>query len=134
MLIGAALLPILVPLLERTQSTLAVGRFIFGIYGLQCHQRAGRSFSLLGAVLPVCARCFGIYLGLGLAAWVGRPRLRANAYKAWILIGSVLLLVDVASEWVGLRPGSAWVRAATGAFLAYGVALAILDAVRPRRG
>jgi uncharacterized membrane protein len=28
-----------------------------------CHQRPERSFHLAGAQLPVCARCFGLYLG-----------------------------------------------------------------------
>lgn len=132
-LIAAAFLPLAVPLLESTDATRWIGQALRRLYGLQCHQRIGRSFAIVGIVLPVCARCYGIYLGLGLAGLFGRPRLRANAYKAWILIGSVLLLVDVASEWVGLRPESAWIRTSTGALLAYGIALAMLEAVRPRR-
>jgi uncharacterized membrane protein len=112
--IVAAVLPLFAPLFECCQWSAALGAFIRSLYGLQCHQRAGRSFTLLGGVLPVCARCYGIYLGLGLAALVGRPRLRPNAYKAWILIGAIVVLVDVASEWVGLRTESAWFRATTG--------------------
>lgn len=133
-LIVAAVLPLIVPLLESTDGTREIGEVLRRVYGLQCHQRVGRSFAILGNFLPVCARCYGIYLGLGLAGMFGRPRLRPNAHKAWILIGSVLLLVDVASEWVGLRPENAWIRTSTGALLAYGIALAMLEAVRPRRG
>jgi uncharacterized membrane protein len=42
-----------------------------------CHQRPERSFALAGVQLPVCARCFGLYVSgaLGaLAAWVAVPR------------------------------------------------------------
>jgi uncharacterized membrane protein len=127
-------LPLLVPLLENAAPTRAFGLVMRQLYGLQCHQRVARSFALGGGMMPVCARCLGIYLGLGLGALVDRPRLRPNPFKAWILIGIVLLSVDVATEVVGLRPANAWFRAATGAFLAYGIALAILGSVRPRRG
>jgi uncharacterized membrane protein len=131
-LLLAAVAPLLVPLFERYCPTSSIGLVLRRLYGLQCHQRAARTFTLGGSALPVCARCLGIYLGLGLAALVGRPRLRADPFKAWLVIGSLLMALDVATEWVELRPPSAWFRAATGAFLAYGIALAILAGLRPR--
>jgi uncharacterized membrane protein len=134
LLLMAAITPLLVPLFERFEPTHAMGVVLRRAYGFQCHQRAARTLALGGVALPICARCLGIYLGLGLAALVGRPRLRADPFKAWILIGSVVMAVDVATEWVGLRPPSAWFRAATGALLAYGIALAILLTLRRRRG
>jgi uncharacterized membrane protein len=133
-LILAAILPPLVLLLEYFQPTHAIGRVLRGLYGFQCHQRATRSLALGDVALPICARCLGIYLGMGLAALVGRPRLRPDPFKVWILVGVLLVAVDVATEAVRLRPASAWFRTATGAFLAYGIALAILGSVRPRRG
>lgn len=129
----AALLPLVAPLLECSSGTAELGAAVRSLYALQCHQRVGRSFHFWSAALPVCARCYGIYLGLGLAALVGRPRLRPDAYKAWIVVGAVVVLVDVASEWVGLRAANAWFRLANGGLVAYGIALGMLQAVRPRR-
>jgi len=131
--VAAAVIPFVVPWLERWPSSVTVASALRAIYGLQCHQRVSRGFVVWGAALPVCARCLGIYAGLGLAALIGRPRLRPDPFKAWFLIGGLLLLVDVATEWVRLRPPAAWLRAATGAFLSYGIGLAILLALRPQR-
>ncbi len=56
-----------------------------GIYAASsaiCHQRSERSFHLSGMQLPVCARCFGLYLSgaVGaLVAWGFRPRLLDRA-------------------------------------------------------
>jgi len=129
----AAIVPLLAPLLESVAWSAPLGAVLRALYSLQCHQRVGRSFTIFGATLPVCARCYGIYFGLGLAGLVGRPRLRIDAYKAWILVGAVVVVLDVATEWLGLRPANAWVRVGTGGALAYGIALAILESVRPRR-
>lgn len=100
------------------------------LYGLQCHQRSDRAFSLLGHELPVCARCTGLYLGLGLSALVGRPRLRPDLFKVWFLVGGLVLLLDVLTEQVAMRPPSDWFRAATGALLSYAVGLVLLLAAR----
>jgi uncharacterized membrane protein len=131
--VSLGLLPWISVLLECSAPTRPIGSALRALYGLQCHQRVARSFTLGHVTMPVCARCLGIYLGMGLAVLVGRPRLRRDAYKAWILVGLLVLGLDVASEAVGLRPAYAAVRTATGALLAYGVALTVLQALRPRR-
>ena len=43
---------------------------MYAASSLICHQRPERSFYLLGAQLPVCARCMGIYAGAAVAACV----------------------------------------------------------------
>lgn len=125
-----AILPWLTALLAHASAGRGIANGLRWLYGFQCHQRAGRSLSLAGQILPVCARCTGIYLGLGLAVLVGRPRLRPDPFKAWFLVGALFILLDVATEWVGLRPPSAGFRALTGAFLSYGIALALLQALK----
>lgn len=40
---------------------------IYLFYSTLCHQMPSRSLFLLGEKIPVCVRCFGIYLGLFLA-------------------------------------------------------------------
>jgi uncharacterized membrane protein len=38
--------------------------FLYSIFAPVCHQRPERCFYLFGFPLAVCARCFGIYLGI----------------------------------------------------------------------
>lgn len=48
------------------------GAFVYEIAARVCHQRPDRSFHLGGVPLPVCARCFGLYLSGAVgavAAW-----------------------------------------------------------------
>ncbi len=60
----------LVLLLAAPQTRLGVAlsgvTYAFG--SLICHQRPERSFHLGAAQLPVCARCFGLYMGAALGA------------------------------------------------------------------
>lgn len=37
------------------------------LFGFFCHQNPERSLHLAGMTLPLCARCFGLYAGFGLA-------------------------------------------------------------------
>ncbi len=82
--------------------------------GVVCHQRAGRSFHLSGAQLPVCARCTGLYLAgawgllLGVllpALGVREPAAAAARQWSWreVLICAALpMLCTVIVEWAGL--------------------------------
>lgn len=126
----AAVLPWVTVLLEQIPSGHGLARGLRFLYGFQCHQREPRSFRWLGETLPVCMRCTGIYFGLGLAVLVGRPRLRPDPFKAWLLVGALFVFLDVATEYVGLRPPSAILRFLTGAFLSYGIALLLLSLLR----
>jgi len=134
LMLGLGILPILVPLIEQLPRARSLGVGMRWLYGLQCHQRMARSLTLGGNhSFPVCARCLGIYCGLALCAWLLRPRWRQDLHKAWILIGVVLVTLDVATEWVGLRPESAALRFLTGANLAYAIGISALRALAPRR-
>jgi len=116
----AALLPALDPL-----ATLAEGWF-----GFQCHRDPSRALAFGDLALPVCARCFGIYAGLGCGALVLRPRLEPKFVRVW-LFGSVLvMLLDVATELLDMRPPSSVVRVLTGAFLAWPIGVALVDNAR----
>lgn len=133
LLLVVGMTPIAVPLFERCSLGRTLGESLRRLYGLQCHQLGTRSLRFLDVPFPVCARCLGIYLGLALAALFARPRLRTDVYKAWLVIGMVLMLLDLATEWVGLRPSSAPLRFGTGVLLAYAIGLSICEALRPRR-
>lgn len=48
----------------RAAAVVSAGAYLMG--GVVCHQRSDRSFHPIGVQMPVCARCFGLYLGAGL--------------------------------------------------------------------
>ncbi len=58
---------------------MSAGAYVMG--GVVCHQRPDRSFHPGGVQMPVCARCFGLYLGggLGVLAAAGFRRRGAGA-------------------------------------------------------
>ena len=72
----------------RAVTLASAGTYLLG--GLICHQRPERSFHPEGVQMPVCARCFGLYLGggLGVLAALGFRRRGGGA-----------------GEWPGRRPG-----------------------------
>jgi uncharacterized membrane protein len=77
-----------------------------------CHQRPERSFHLNGVQLPVCGRCFGLYLSgaLGaLAAWGSRQR--GHATRALLLVAAVPTAVTWSAEVAGLSGFSNLTRA-----------------------
>lgn len=77
------------PALRQPPTSALAPVFTLALYGggaVICHQKPERSFTRAGVPLPVCARCFGLYLGglLGVVAWVsvGGMRRRVSARGA----------------------------------------------------
>lgn len=77
-----------------------------------CHRIPDRSFQAFGRVLPLCARCTGIYLGVmtGLAVYVLSGRGRAGRFPPWQLLipfGLIVtaLVVDGTNSYFHLFPG-----------------------------
>lgn len=96
----------------------------------QCHRDPARSLHVVGWVLPVCVRCSGIYFGLGLGALILRPRLGAWPLRLWVGGAALVMILDVATETLGMRPEYAPLRLVTGMLLAYPVAAAIVWTLR----
>jgi uncharacterized membrane protein len=73
-----------------------------------CHQRPERSFHVSGVQLPVCARCFGLYLAaaLGAAAALAAGRGSGGTGRAAIAFAALPLLASVGPEWVGVVEGT----------------------------
>ena len=99
-------------------------------FAFQCHRDPARSLTFWAHTLPVCSRCFGIYVGLGLGALVLRPRLGAWPLRIWVGVAAVVMVGDVWTESLGLRPPSLWLRTLTGILLAYPVGDALVWAAR----
>jgi len=98
---------------------------VYAVGGAVCHQLPARSFHLLGAQLPVCARCTGIYLGAAAAAPVTAGARGERRHNRLILALAVLpSAATLVYEWTtGVAPGN-WTRFAAG--LPIGAAVAWL--------
>jgi uncharacterized membrane protein len=86
-----------------------------------CHQIPHRSFFLLGHPLPVCQRCFGLYLGLFFGSFIYIPffyRSR-SARRMTVAIACLPALLDVFLTWCGVWPGAGVRRCVTGWILGY---------------
>jgi len=94
-------------------------------FELHCERDPARTLSLAGAPLGVCARCSGIYFGIGLGALLRSPRLSARATRIWVGVGAALMLLDVTLEDHGLHGGWPAVRVLTGVLLAYPVGVGL---------
>jgi uncharacterized membrane protein len=128
LLSSIALLPLLSVLSVLVPSLAPVERLFRPWFELHCERDPARTLRLWGVPFGVCARCSGIYFGLGLGAAVRRPRLSASALRGWVLAAVALMLADVALERYGLHgPAASW-RVLTGLLLAYpvGAGLALL--------
>jgi uncharacterized membrane protein len=109
--------------------------YAFG--SLICHQRPERSFHLAAAQLPVCARCFGLYVGAACGAIAGLVVAGRNPSGLRLLL--VAASVPTAVTWT-LDAAGIWsfgnaVR--FGAALPLGAAVALtvnyVECAQPRR-
>ena len=82
-------------------------------------------FTLVG-VGAVCARCLGLYVGLGLGALIGRPRLATPRLELWLAGAALAMGADVATEALGWRAPWALLRFATGLALAYAAGVIVV--------
>ncbi len=116
---------------------------VYAAGSLICHQRPERSFHLLGAQMPVCARCTGIYASAAVTACfmlfrarspaVGSSRTGSPAGSGFgrtaLLVSALPAAATLVYEWTtGQTPGN-WIRAISGAPLGAAVAW-IMSAVR----
>jgi uncharacterized membrane protein len=115
LLVGVAVAPFIPELAAHFTPLTVLARPLDAWFALQCERDPAR---MLG-VGAVCARCLGIYVGLGLGALIARPRLDFPRLELTLVAVVALLLLDVASEALGWRGASAPLRLATGFGLGY---------------
>ena len=119
-----------VPLVRDLPGASMLVRPLDDWFALQCHRDDGRRIEILNGALPVCARCLGIYSGLALGALLLRPRLSFVAVRNWVVIGSALMVADVASERFAMHGSWPWARMATGVILGFPVGIGTVLGVR----
>lgn len=129
---GVALLPFVPWLLHGRPGLSLLAEGCERWFSVQCQRDPTRALTLFGHALPVCARCSGLYFGLGLGALVAWPRLGASELRHWVTAASLFMLLDVLTEALALRPAWAALRLLSGFALAYPVGGALLSAARSR--
>lgn len=116
--LGSALAWALAILLAPVAVALAppVAGLVYALGSVVCHQLPERSFHLVGAQLPVCARCTGLYLGaaIGVAGWAA---VAARHSAPWVSgrvvvalgLAAVPTAATVALALLGIAdPGNPW--------------------------
>jgi uncharacterized membrane protein len=120
-----ALLPLL-PVLAALLPALSNVERLFAVwFDLHCERDPARTLGLGGVPLAICARCSGIYFGLGLGAALRLPRLSPPALRGWVLAAAALMIGDVALERAGLHGAWSALRVLTGLLLAYPVGVGL---------
>ncbi len=106
----------------------------YQIGGLICHQRPERSFHIAGMQMPVCARCFGLYVsgaaGL-LFAWISRLRVPGRVTKLMMATAAAPITITVALEMIGLISTTNLLRMSTGLPLGFAAGLLVVSVLPP---
>ncbi len=84
-------------------------------FRLVCHGIDARSLAIAGVPMPICARCFALYVGglAGIAAFIALP-IRRRLPLAVLGIALLPMAIDGLSQAAGLRESSNALRVATG--------------------
>ena len=120
-----ALLPLLPLLSTYVPASAVIERAFSAWFDLHCERDPARTLSLLGVPLAVCARCSGIYFGLGAGAALRRPALTPGALRLWVLAAAAWMLLDVTLEAHGLHGPWAAERVLSGVLLSYPVGVGL---------
>lgn len=123
-----ALLPLLPHLTALLPPVAPLERAASAWFDLHCHRDPARTLHPLGVAMAVCARCSGIYFGLGLGALVRRPQLTPRTLRLWIALAAAVMIVDVLLEAYALHGPWSVLRLTTGALLGYPVGVALASA------
>jgi len=116
------LLPWLPHLLQGLPPLAPLGSALDAWYGFHCHRESSRTLDRLA----VCWRCYGIYFGLGAGALLMRPRLAPFAYRVWVAVAALTLLLDVLTEVLHMRPPFGPLRFFSGTLLGWPVGVALV--------
>lgn len=129
LLVFLGLLPWLLPV---ARARLPLGVFGQGVdlaFFTMCHRRPARTLFFEGVAMPLCSRCAGIFLGVAIAAVIGRPLLSLRAWR-WAFAGAcALMIADVVTQDLGLHPVWHPTRIATGILVGYGMVIGFLAAL-----
>jgi uncharacterized membrane protein len=117
-----AALPFVIPYVASIGYT-GLATWMYGAFGLMCHQRPERSFYLFGEQMGLCHRMTAIYVATffgGLIFALVRKRLRPLGFRGMFLL-AMPMAVDGFTQLFGLRESVWELRLITGTLFALGV-------------
>jgi uncharacterized membrane protein len=123
-------LPWIVPLLRAWLPLGAFGEGLDAAFVTMCHRLPERTMVLAGVAMPVCSRCAGVFGGVTLGALILRPRLSAAAWRWAITAGGALMLIDVATQDLGIHPVWHATRLLSGGVFGYALGAACVLALQ----
>lgn len=87
-----------------------------------CHRLEARTLSLYGIPMPLCSRCAGMFAGIALGALLAWPAWSMRIWRPILLALTAIMLIEIATQDLGLHPVFHPTRIATGALLGYAMA------------
>lgn len=128
-LVFVGLLPWALPFARARLPLGELGTALDMIFFTMCHRRAARTLVLEGVAMPLCSRCAGVFLGVAVAAAIGRPLLGLRVWR-WVFgVACALMVADVVTQDLGLHPLWHASRLGTGALLGYVVSIGLFAAI-----
>jgi uncharacterized membrane protein len=82
----------------------AIGDLIYAVFAPICHNRPIRTLEFSGVLMPLCSRCFGVFLGFGTAGLFPKPKLSIGQSLFYGFLASVLMVADVLAQDLGMHP------------------------------
>jgi uncharacterized membrane protein len=128
--VAAGVLPWLLTLLRAWLPLGAVGVALDATFITMCHRMPERTLVLAGVAMPLCSRCAGIFAGVAIGALVARPRVSMRAWRWAITATAAGMVLDVATQDLGLHPVWHATRLATGLSFGYALAAACVLALQ----
>lgn len=119
MLVFSGVLPWVLPYARAHLPLGPIGAAIDLAFLGMCHRRPARTLVFDGVLMPLCSRCAGIFLGVALAAAIGRPILQMKTWRALFAVACALMLLDVVTQDLDIHPVWHVTRIATGLLVGY---------------
>jgi uncharacterized membrane protein len=131
-LVVVGLSPFVAPYARRVMSASA-GDFLYALFAPVCHRDPARTLLFAGVLMPICSRCAGIFAGFVTAGVRPRPRWSVRACLAYGFVASVVMVIDVVLQDMGVHPVWHPIRLATGVAWGHVCGLGLVALVRERR-
>jgi uncharacterized membrane protein len=128
--VAAGVIPWIVPLLRAWPPLQSIGAALDAVFVTMCHRLPERTLTLAGVAMPLCSRCAGVFAGSAVGALVLRPLLTPAAWRWAITAAAAAMVLDVATQDLGLHPVWHVTRLATGFAFGYAVAAAGVQSLR----
>ena len=73
-------------------------------FAFVCHRIPERVISVMGAPMPLCSRCLGLWGGLSIAAAIAWPAIDPRKLRWLLPLAGLVMLIDVLTQDLGLHP------------------------------